>query len=175
MLISRSNTKVQLINQRVWFLIAFLLFASYDCPSKLRAFRVFDQAHGLPVSSLSGLAQDTNGFFWLGTAAGLYRFDGLEFRHWAKDKIAGWSYEIVAGPHGQVLVTCLPDHTLYRVLPNEDAEIIVGPEGKPFASVQDSAFTTERTFLSQRSAAVDRDAARDSGRRADLETQRRPG
>ena len=127
----------------LWLLVVFLLFASYEVQAKERAFRVFDQSNGLPVSSLSGLAQDTNGFFWLGTAAGLYRFDGLEFRHWAKDKIAGWHYQIFTGPNGQVLVTCLPDNTLYRVLPNEDAEIIIGPDGKPFADVHDAAFTRD--------------------------------
>lgn len=126
-------------------LIFVLLFTS-PAIAKQRAYRVFDQSNGLPVSFLSGIAQDNEGFLWLGTAAGLYRFDGFEFRHWAKDKIAGWHYQIFAGPNGEVWVTCLPDNTLYHVLPNEDAEIVMGPDGKPFTNVQDAAFTTDGRF-----------------------------
>lgn len=74
------------------------------------------QSNGLPVSWLSGFTQDTNGFFWFGTAAGLYRFDGVEFRQWAKGKIGGWHYQVFPGQNGEVLLTCLPDSTLYRVL-----------------------------------------------------------
>ncbi len=57
--------------------------------AKERAFRVLNQSNGLPVSSLSGFTQDTDGFFWFGTSAGLYRYDGVEFRRWASDKITG--------------------------------------------------------------------------------------
>lgn len=146
MLNRQWNRRSQLTHQKttgLCLLIAFFLLTSYESPAKERAFRVFDQSNGLPVSSLSGFAQDTDGFLWLGTAAGLYRFDGLEFRHWAKDKIAGWHYQIIAGPNGEVLVTCLPDNTLYRILPNQDAEVVVGPDGQPFDHIQDVAFTTD--------------------------------
>ena len=103
--------------------------------AKERAFHVLNQSNGIPVSSLSGFAQDSEGFFWFGTAAGLYRYDGAEFRQWAKDKIAGGFYEVRAGPDGEVLVTCSPDNTLYRVLPNQDAETVIGTDGKPFSHV----------------------------------------
>ena len=35
---------------------------------------------GLPTNGLRALAQDAEGFLWLGTEAGLVRFDGVEFR-----------------------------------------------------------------------------------------------
>src|SRR3982751_760677 len=35
---------------------------------------------GLPTNGLQALAQDADGFLWLGTEAGLVRFDGVEFR-----------------------------------------------------------------------------------------------
>jgi signal transduction histidine kinase/ligand-binding sensor domain-containing protein/CheY-like chemotaxis protein len=35
---------------------------------------------GLPTNGIRALAQDTDGFLWLGTEAGLVRFDGVEFR-----------------------------------------------------------------------------------------------
>ena len=35
---------------------------------------------GLPTNGIRALAQDGDGFLWLGTEAGLVRFDGVEFR-----------------------------------------------------------------------------------------------
>ena len=35
---------------------------------------------GLPTNGIRALAQDAEGFLWLGTEAGLVRFDGVEFR-----------------------------------------------------------------------------------------------
>ena len=124
-------------------LAALLFLTTATICAKERTFKVFDQNNGLPVSQLSGFTQDTNGFFWFGTASGLYRFDGTEFRHWAKDKIGGWFYQIYAGPNGEVLVAGFPDSTLYRVLPNEEAEVVVGPEGGPFTHVHDAAYTRD--------------------------------
>lgn len=37
---------------------------------------------GLPPGAVSALAQDADGFLWLGTEAGLVRFDGTRFRTW---------------------------------------------------------------------------------------------
>src|SRR6185312_14104627 len=124
-------------------LVVVLLLTVSSIDAKERAYKIFDESDRLPVSWLSGFTQDNNGFFWFGTAAGLYRFDGLEFRHWAKDTIFGWHYQVFAGPNGEVLLTCLPDTTLYRVLPNENVEVVIGPDNKPFANVQSAAFTTD--------------------------------
>jgi signal transduction histidine kinase/ligand-binding sensor domain-containing protein len=128
-----------------WYLV-LLAFILSPASAKERAYHVFDQSNGLPVSWLSGFTQDTNGFFWFGTAAGLYRFDGVEFRHWAKGKISGWHYQVFPGPNGEVLLTSLPDSTLYRVLPNEDAEVVKGTDGKPFTNVQSASFTRDGRF-----------------------------
>ena len=101
-------------------LVVFLLFASYESPAKERVYRMLDRSGGLPIESLSGYAQDTNGFFWIGTAAGVFRYDGTEFRQWARDKLTGWHYMIYLAPDGEVFVSDLTQ-TLYHLLPNEDA------------------------------------------------------
>lgn len=125
------------------YCLIFLSLIATPAIAKERAFRVLDQSAGLPVSSLAGFAQDTNGFFWFATAAGLYRFDGVEFRHWAKDKIGALFFGVYAGPNGEVLVSRLPENTLYHVLDNEDVEIVSGPDGKPFDNIHDVAFTRD--------------------------------
>ena len=125
-----------------WRLVCLLIFlvVAGAIRAKERTYNVINQSTSLPVSSFSGFSQDTNGFFWFGTAAGLFRFDGVEFRHWAKDKLTGSFYEVYTGPNGEVLVACQPDATLYRILPNEDAEPVIGPDGKPFTQVRDVEF-----------------------------------
>jgi ligand-binding sensor domain-containing protein/signal transduction histidine kinase len=41
------------------------------------------EADGLPASQIWAIIQDRDGYLWLGTSAGLVRFDGVSFRHWA--------------------------------------------------------------------------------------------
>jgi len=43
------------------------------------AFRSYTEDDGLGNLSVTALAQDTNGFLWVGTENGLYRFDGSRF------------------------------------------------------------------------------------------------
>ena len=106
---------------------------------------MLDRSDGLPLESLSGYAQDANGFFWISTAAGLYRYDGTEFRAWARDKFSGWHYMVYPSPDGEVFVYDLTQ-TLYRLLPNEDAEPVIGPDGNTFTNIRDVAFTTDKRF-----------------------------
>lgn len=42
----------------------------------------FSQKDGLPDASIYALAQDGDGYLWVGTSAGLYRFDGVRFTSW---------------------------------------------------------------------------------------------
>ncbi|HEX9047576.1 MAG TPA: two-component regulator propeller domain-containing protein, partial [Verrucomicrobiae bacterium] len=48
-------------------------FAQYNC-------RTWNRQNGLPASRVSAVAQTKDGYLWLGTAAGLIRFDGSEFK-----------------------------------------------------------------------------------------------
>jgi len=43
---------------------------------------------GLPMQNVTALAQTTNGFLWCGTADGLVRFDGLEFKVYLPHEVA---------------------------------------------------------------------------------------
>ncbi len=42
--------------------------------------RTWGQAEGLPRNGVHSIAQTPDGFLWLGTAAGLARFDGIQFK-----------------------------------------------------------------------------------------------
>lgn len=47
------------------------------------ALESWSQKDGLPDASVSVLAQDADGYLWVGTQAGPYRFDGLRFTSWS--------------------------------------------------------------------------------------------
>ena len=46
------------------------------------ALESWSQKDGLPDSSIYALAQDVDGYMWVGTDAGVYRFDGARFTPW---------------------------------------------------------------------------------------------
>lgn len=50
---------------------------------------------GLPDNSISGLAQTSDGFFWVGSAGGLMRFDGVRFQEWPLVNLKGVPNRVV--------------------------------------------------------------------------------
>jgi ligand-binding sensor domain-containing protein/signal transduction histidine kinase len=46
--------------------------------------RVWRQEHGLPENKVLSLLVDRSGFLWIGTRAGLARFDGQQFKIWSR-------------------------------------------------------------------------------------------
>jgi ligand-binding sensor domain-containing protein/signal transduction histidine kinase len=69
----------------IWLIFGPLLFAfrAGGADSSLiepaEAMRVWHTADGLPSDSVAAIVQTHDGFLWVGTAAGLVRFDGLKF------------------------------------------------------------------------------------------------
>ncbi len=54
-------------------------------PSAPPRFDAMGATDGLPSSMVYTLAQDRDGFIWVGSADGLARYDGVEFRTWRHD------------------------------------------------------------------------------------------
>lgn len=69
---------------RAWLacLVELLLFGCFitNGQSLHRPLRILTTRDGLPQSFVSGLAQDRDGFVWIGTRNGLARYDGIRFR-----------------------------------------------------------------------------------------------
>lgn len=63
---------------------------------------------GLPQISALALAQDTQGYLWVGTQAGLARFDGHRFTAFSPDQYpelpGGWISALLAEPDGRLWV-----------------------------------------------------------------------
>lgn len=66
-----------------WWILLVLLFAALLVNSQ--SVRVLSTKDGLPQSFISGLAQDSTGFIWIGTRNGLARYDGIQYRVFQHD------------------------------------------------------------------------------------------
>ena len=42
--------------------------------------RTWSRQNGLPANAITAITQTRDGYLWLGTAAGLVRFDGIDFK-----------------------------------------------------------------------------------------------
>ena len=114
-----------------------------------RVFRLLDQRDGLPAGEVVRLAQDSRGFIWMGSFAGLVRYDGEQMRPWAPERLSGHVSVLVTGPRGEVVVRVEPGKrgsvdptTLYRIVP-DGVEPVAGPDGSPLAGVTDAAFGSD--------------------------------
>lgn len=50
------------------------------------SYRFYNTSHGLPSSEITALAKDNKGFLWVGTAAGLSKYDGYSFHNYTYAK-----------------------------------------------------------------------------------------
>jgi signal transduction histidine kinase/ligand-binding sensor domain-containing protein len=101
-----------------------------------RLIRFINEWHGLEVTMVSALAQDSVGLLWIGTPGGLQRYDGRELRHWARDTITTHVTVIRPTADGALYVIDRLG-TLYRVA-GEQAEAIPG-----IADVEDVLATAD--------------------------------
>ena len=85
-------------------------------------------AEGLPGNHVSSLAQDQDGFLWLGTMAGLVRFDGLEFQVFNETRDGLPSGRISAldvGPSGRLWIGSELGHISVRE--HSDFRLVAAP------------------------------------------------
>ncbi len=85
-----------------------------DSHAQDRLVRRFAGEQGLAVPPVGVLARDSTGFLWIGTQGGLYRYDGVEFRRWASDRIIGGVRQIAVAPDGGIAVQAA-DGTLFEL------------------------------------------------------------
>ena len=105
--------------------------------------------HGLPTSAITAIAQDAEGYLWLGSFAGLIRFDGARFVHWR-------SIGTPALPESLIhALTVASDGSLWIGFGNlggvgrirgERLQVFTSAEGLPEGSIQSIAQDGEGTM-----------------------------
>lgn len=117
------------------------LLALLALPASLRAqepvIRRYDSRHGLSVPTVFSLAQDSAGFVWVGTAGGLYRYDGVEMRRWAGRRLRRRVQAIAVTGAGRVLA--LEERGRLWRIAGDEAVPARGPGGGPLQDVVDVA------------------------------------
>jgi signal transduction histidine kinase/ligand-binding sensor domain-containing protein len=104
-----------------------LTFASSGASALERLQRRFDLERGLPFSEVTAVRQDSHGFIWIATGGGLFRYDGVELRPWARESALTLLNHVATGPAGEVL---LRDYNgnLFEV-DGDEVKPFEGPEG----------------------------------------------
>ncbi len=88
--------------------------------SNERLFKTLDSRDGLTSSQINCILKDEHGFMWFGTPAGLYRYDGYQFKHFQSDSQDGSSLpdsyiiSIQEGVGGDLWIETLAGYCVYR-------------------------------------------------------------
>lgn len=101
--------------------------------------RRFGSEQGLEAGFVRSLAQDQRGYLWVGTVAGLYRFDGLRFRRWMPTTLDREIDALAESRQGEVLAL-EADGQLVQVT-QEGAIPVLGPNGDPVSNARSFAFS----------------------------------
>jgi len=129
-----------LMRRRFVYLLLAVTLIPGQAWAKNRLVRHYDQRAGLPVAAVSALAQDDDGFLWIGTNGGLVRWDGREMRPWGRDVTIGLISLLARSPSGELIAGEHPFDSLFEVT-KESLEPIAGPDGSPIEGVTDAAFS----------------------------------
>src|ERR1700733_1260912 len=86
-----------------------------SCLSQEYCYTHYDIAQGLPSSRLYCITQDKDGFIWIGTAAGVCRFDGSHFRNYTtRDGVPGLEVpQLFADSRGRIWMAPLHKSVCY--------------------------------------------------------------
>lgn len=101
-------------------------------------FRIYDQDYGLDVGEIVALAQDNDGFLWIGSHRGLVRFDGRNFVLWGQDQVDEVVSQIIHGADDELLIRTATGRVLRRIA--RGLEALTGPDGQPLLAVDGFAF-----------------------------------
>lgn len=109
----------------VWLKLILWPIAVCSQVFPLRSFSVlhFDERDGLTASDIYGVTQDSSGYLWVGTSAGLFRFDGHNFRSYGEEEISGPIIRMIPMAGNRLLILAdqprtqyvLHEHTLQEV------------------------------------------------------------
>ncbi|MGO4260283.1 ATP-binding protein [Lysobacter sp. TAB13] len=100
----------------------------------------YDQSQGLNSGEVSALAQDRDGFLWLGTFGGLVRFDGRTFKSWGREHLHEPTMIVVT--HGDELIAATKVGVAYQRR-GDSLEPWRGPQGRVVRDLNAALFDAQ--------------------------------
>jgi ligand-binding sensor domain-containing protein len=70
---------MMLLRSTAYFILSLIIFFSGNLIAQVPSYIHYDISNGLPSNEIYSLKQDRKGFLWIGTDAGLVRYDGNSF------------------------------------------------------------------------------------------------
>src|SRR5208283_5123648 len=91
---------------RIWLFSAGWLLCALTAQAQHWKFQMYGADLGLSNPTVLALHQDHDGFLWVSTEGGLFRYDGDRFRHFTSDPVAtrGDVRSLYSSPDGQFWV-----------------------------------------------------------------------
>ena len=103
-------------------------------PGPARYGVVIQDVAGMPAG-IADVAQDTDGFLWIASEEGLFRFDGAEFVRWGERMAL---QQIESGPHGSVVAHAYHGPLVERR--DDEVTAVRDAAGEPLDAVADARF-----------------------------------
>lgn len=119
-----------------WLMLATLLHTGAAIAQRSHSI-FYDQAQGLNAGEISALAQDRQGFLWLGTFGGLIRFDGRNFKPWGREQVHE-PVKFVVASGGDLVVGTNAGAAFVRT--QTGLALLRGPQGRPIRDLRAMVF-----------------------------------
>ena len=103
-----------------FFIILLLTLPAINMAASSFLFKTLDAKDGLTSSQINAILKDSRGFMWMGTPAGLYRYDGYSFKHFQSDSQDGSSlpnsyiYDIQEERNGTLWIQTPAGYCIYN-------------------------------------------------------------
>ncbi|MGA9118302.1 MAG: histidine kinase dimerization/phosphoacceptor domain -containing protein [Bacteroidota bacterium] len=125
-------------------LLVILLLLSYTGYSGTYRAINYGNEEGLPTDLTKAILQDSAGFIWIGTDAGLVRFDGIRFKLFDRDLPSPFVKRLLLTRSGELLV--VTDRGI-GVIENSPERILYRPILKGSSSATDSTTTYPKAIF----------------------------
>lgn len=112
------------ISHGLLILAGLSLVAQLDAQTRYARHLGLEQ--GLIPAFVASLAQDPDGPLWIGSAGGLYRYDGVEMRRWAPEILRSWVSVLAVAPDGGLIALDEDQGGVFAVVP-DGVRPVTGP------------------------------------------------
>src|SRR5208337_4388105 len=131
---------------RIWVFSTVWLLCALTARAQHWKFQMYGTELGLTNPTVLGLHQDHDGYLWVSTEGGLFRYDGDRFRHFDSDPVAarGDTRSLHTSPDGQFWVGS--SLGLYRWT-GEHFAVVSGFEKVELESGQSVASDSENLYV----------------------------